>query len=136
MKKSAVLFLIGSAVQTCGIVGFPVVAASSQAAIGKPILLVLVGSGLLGVLFQLVKKVEFGEMLKVAVGYAVVAVCTHQLLGFMLYPGLLKDVEFMSPEHGRLTLIVFTLVLIGYLAGFSFIKLARHLLHLDQSVSA
>lgn len=136
MKKSSVLFLIGAAVQTCGIVGFPVVSASSQAVIGKPVLLVLVGSGLLLVLFQLVKQLEFGEMLRLAVGFAALAVCTHQLLGFLLYPGLLKDVELMSPEHAWLKLMVFALVMIGYLAGYGLIRLGRRLLHLDPSVSA
>jgi hypothetical protein len=130
MKKSSVLFLIGVVVQTVGITGFPIVSASSQAAIGKFILLVLVGSGLLMVLLQLAKQLEFREMLRLAAGFAAFAVCTHQLLGFLLYPGLLKDVELMSPEHAWLTLMVFTLVTVGYLAGYGLIRLGRRLLRL------
>lgn len=131
MKKSHVLFFIGTAVQTCGIVGFPVIAASSQAMIGKPVLLSLVAGGLLLVLVQLVKQVEFGQMLRLSIGFAALAVCTHQLLGFLLYPGILKDVELMSSEHAWLTLAVFALVTAGYLIGYGLIRLGRHLLHLN-----
>ena len=128
MKNRVALFMIGAALQTCGIVGFPIVSASSQAGIGKAVLLLLVAAGLLLMLFQLVKHLKFSQMLRFAVGFAALAVCAHQLLGFLLYPGLLKDVEFMSPEHARLTLIAFSLVTISYLAGYGLTKLGRRLL--------
>lgn len=136
MKKSAAQFLIGTAVQTCGIVGFPLVSASAQASIGKPALLVLVAAGLLLVLFRLAKQVKLYEMLRLAVGFAVFAVCTHQLLGFLIYPGLLKDVKLMSPEHVWLTLTVFTLVTVSYLAGYGSARLGMRLLHLSHSNAA
>lgn len=133
MKKSTALFLLGAVIQTCGIVVFPAVSASSQAVIAKPVLLLLVAAGLLLLLFKLVRHLEFGQVIWLVVGLAALAVCTHQLLGFLLYPGLIKDVELMSPQHAWLTLMVFVLVMSGYLAGYGLIRLGRRLLHLKNS---
>lgn len=135
MKKSIRLFVFGVVAQTVGIVGFPIVAGSSMGGTAKPILLLLVAGSLLSLLYQIVQQLKFAQALLLTIGFAIAAVSAHQLLGFLVYPGLVKDIEWMSPEHAWLTLIVFATVVVSYLAGYGLLRLVVRLLGRRQLVA-
>jgi hypothetical protein len=129
MKKRITLLILGAMIQTFGIVGFPVVAASSVAHAGKPILLLFVVAGLVFVIFQLAMHSDLGFSIWFVFGLAALAVCAHQMLGFFIYPGVMKDVEWMSPEHVWLTLIVFFFLTTVYLVLYGLMKLIGRFLY-------
>lgn len=131
MSKENGLLLLGALCQTGAMLGFVLLSDSSIVFV-KTAWLLLVAISLLWIFLKVAKRQKWSEALGFIVALAVLAVCTQQLLGFLVYPGLMKDIVPMTNEHARLTLIVFAVVVLIYLGGYGLIWGALYLLRRYQ----
>ncbi len=87
--------------------------------------LVTIGIFVVATLFMLVlaaRQMRLGELFLLGLIVSVVALLSLQMLGYTAFPGLVKDVQPLSPNHYRLMTLQFVLACAFYFTG---IVLAR-----------
>lgn len=112
----------GGLLQTAGLVGFVWASQSAERGLAVPSLFFGIGFGLAYLLHRMTLRLRTASALGNIVALGALAVIAQQVLGFLIFPGLVKDIELLSLEHLRLTLMVFFTVEICYLAGYLLMK--------------
>jgi hypothetical protein len=103
--------------QVAAILGFVIISTSPLGEVGKIAVLAAFAASTVLVLWREVQHSTWRRMVVITLSLAAMLVVVHQILGFTVFPGLLKDVEPMTTEQLRIAVLVFALAFIGYAAG-------------------
>ena len=110
-------FFGGIFLQLLGTIMFIEVSGTTFGSLGKPCVIVIFVIATSILLIRAAKIYSQKTMFLLAALLATSTVFMHQLLGFFLFPGLLKDMSFLSREHIILTVLVFVFAFLLYVAG-------------------
>lgn len=114
MKGIFQLSCIGWVLEAAAIYGFIAISKTGWAIPGKQIVITLFCLAVLMLFIYSARFIKLTEMALVAAFLSVGFIVIYQALGFSIYPGLVKNIGFLSAEHIKTTFIVFVLVGGGY----------------------
>lgn len=95
----------GAIVQFAALVLFVQVAKTGWASAGKPLIIGTFAIAMATIVWKAVRSFKVNTLALFCVGLAVAAVAMLQIPGFLVYPGLVKDVDFASSENVILVLV-------------------------------
>jgi len=112
MKLKTILLNI--VLQIAGVLGF--IAASNILAVAwlKVVVLILFATGSAFIIFKSFPEYQMKRSLVFAMLFAITFLIVYQSIGFLFYPGLVKDVSPLSGYHLLLSSQVFFLVFVFY----------------------
>jgi hypothetical protein len=111
--------------EIAGLLGFIVVSRYQEGALSRflPFLIALVAIGY--VAYSRAKGISFKEVAYVSVMASAIFVSGVQFLGFTFYPGLAKDVDFLSGENAIRTALMLFVGTIGHTLLLAVVRIGR-----------
>lgn len=122
MSAMIQLVAAGLVVEVLGVIGFVVVAGTTFAVPGKTIALALFCIAMLALLSLAESRFKFGRLIQFAAFMAIGVVAVYQALGFLRFPGLVKDVELFSAEHLRISFVALVVSFLACLGGIFLVR--------------
>ena len=115
MQRIGTAVVLGCALQLAFVFGWVMIGRHGSGSLVKSGVAGLFVVAAMVVLYRLATGAGWRHLLLGCVWLALGGVLTYQLLGFTIFPGLVKDIEFFSLDHLSTSLTVFALGFIGYL---------------------
>lgn len=130
MQRIGATVVLGCAVQLGFVLGWVSIGRQGAGPFVKLGLAALFVVASMAVLYRLASGAVWRHLLICCVWLALGSVLVYQLLGFTMFPGLVKDLEVFSLDHLRTSLTVFVLGFIGYLLLSFVVRLGLRLSNL------
>jgi hypothetical protein len=115
VQRIGTAVMLGCAVQLAFVLGWVSIGRQGAGPFVKLGLTGLFVVASMAVLYRLASGAGWRHLLLGCVWLALGSVLVYQLLGFTMFPGLVKDLEVFSLDHLSTSLTVFVLGFIGYL---------------------
>jgi hypothetical protein len=115
MQRIGTAVVLGCAVQLAFVLGWVSMGRQNAGPLVKVGLAGLFIVASMAVLYRLASSPSWRHLLIGCVWLAFGSVLVYQLLGFTMFPGLVKDLELFSLDHLSTSLTVFVLGFLGYL---------------------
>ena len=126
MKTKLIFFaIVGFALQTIAILGFIGIAQTEWATPGKQVVIISFLIGMSSLIYMASETISVRGLLSLSAILSLWLVTVYELLGFSVFPGLVKDTTFLSLENIKGTLLFLAIIFSCYVAGalsFSFIR--------------
>ena len=118
-----------SALEIAALIAFMAISGGQGAGVLRylPLLTAVVVMGCIG--YSKSKSMAYKDIAFVSIAVSAIFASAVQLLGFTMYPGLAKDIEFLSGENAARA---GTMLLIGSIGNFLLLALVRLAGHFDR----
>lgn len=110
------LLLAGTIAQFVALFLFAQVGNTGWASAGKPVIIGALVVAMTMIVWKAVRSSGLRTLAFLCVGLALAGVAALQMLGFLVYPELVKDVDFASSENAQLAFAQATTVFIAFLS--------------------
>jgi hypothetical protein len=110
------LLVAGTIAQFAALYLFVQVAKTGWASAGKPVIIAAFAVAMATIVWKAVRSFKVSTLALLCVGLTVAGVAALQMLGFLVYPGLVKDVDFASSENAKLVLVQVATIFVVFLA--------------------
>jgi hypothetical protein len=126
MRKFLLLLAIGIAIETFAVLSFVGIAGTQFSVPGKQIVVAVFLIAIIALLIASVRAFSLRLLVLLSAFLAVSATCVYQVLGFVFFTGLVKDITPLSLEHSKTTGTVTLLAFCCYMGGvFVIVALKR-----------
>lgn len=114
-----------AALEVLGLLGFITIASIQASALLKslPLIIILISVGYFAA--RTTKIFSIRQLFGIAAIASIIFTVSVQFLGFLFYPGLIKDINFLSLENAKNVVIIFGSGLFVHMFLFTLVKLVK-----------
>lgn len=127
--------LIGIAIEAVGLLGFILLSKLPGSNLTKPTILILSVVSVAALLWVAARSLPFRSLVAIATGWTAGFIVVIQVLGFLFFPGLVKDVHFLSGAHLEAILALLALVYLAHIAGTVIVILIQSFIYRNDRSS-
>lgn len=133
-RQALKYILIGIVIETVGLLGFILLSKLPDSHLTKPTVLIFSGVSVIALIWVAARYLPFRSLVAIATGLTIGFIAVFQVLGFLFFPGLVKDVHFLSGAHLEAILALSVLVYLAHITGTGIVILAqRYIYRNDRS---
>ena len=125
MNRFFKLLIVGVIIEMVSLLGFIFASNESGGDFGKLLVVIISSILMFGLFWRAVAILSKLKVIILCASLSVAAVAVVQTFGYTLYPGLVKDIDFLSADYIELTLVGCSKIFVLFLVGIAILLCAR-----------